>query len=98
MKYRMLIKPFENCELLESKQEARKYIAEKPMGYSSTMIFQCWQNNLHVLINEGIIEEIQEPVWTDADMIEMCFWARSCQYTPENTLFHFKEFKKEKGL
>ena len=98
MKYRMLIKPFENCILERTSflgQGHDNFSIKNGAGFKP--YFSCDESNLPELLSQGIIEEIQEPCWTDRDMIDFAIF----NHTTEQRMSvsdKFYRFKKERGL
>ena len=98
MKYRMLIKPFEGCELGLTKSCANnRYLATKNK-LRDCPEFYCYESDIPDLIIRGIIEEIQEPTWTDRDMIDF-----AKRFLTDHTYYNIVEklllqFKRERGI
>jgi hypothetical protein len=94
MKYRMLIKPLLNAILQQGIGRPEIYTA---WSLDHVVYVEILDKHLPSLIAQGIIEEIQEPVWTDFDLMEFLGY-----YEGNPHIIGYRElladFKKEKGL
>lgn len=91
MRYKCKFKPFENQIFKYAQGNCRYYLD------NTTFALSFYESSISGLIADGLIEEVQESVWTDHDMIEFGRYSLNSQPS-QTTIDVFNIFKKEQGL